>query len=80
MDQPQLSKRGNLRIQSFVYGSIVGYRTKKFIAEEVICFSATMKSLLAEYMRTKPEQRSDYLMSYTEFRYLQIIGTFHKLV
>ena len=58
---------------------ILSKRQKRQIAEEVSSFSQVLKSLLNEYKRTKPEDRNEYLQTYTEFRYLQIIGSVHKL-
>lgn len=41
--------------------------------------SLTIQNLLAQYKQTKDEQKYEYLNSYTEFRYMQILGSFHKI-
>ena len=80
LDKSEVQSGFNERSQEFWYSKVVGLRNKRNLAEEVTSFSQILKSLIAEYQRTKPEQKADYLQSYCEFRYLQIIGGFHKLV
>ena len=66
--------------QDFVHSNIVARQTKKNIAEEIGSMSLTVQNLLRRYFQTKPEQRYEYLNSYTEFRYMQILGSFHKII
>ena len=65
--------------QNFLHSNIVSRKTKKYIAEEISGLSLTMQSLLQMYKLTRDEQKYEYLNSYTEFRYLQILGSFHKI-
>ena len=39
-----------------------------------------LKNLIVKYESTAPNKRMEYLNSYTEFRYMQIVGSIHKLV
>lgn len=39
-----------------------------------------MQNLIRRYKVTKEEQKYEYLNSYTEFRYMQILGSFHKII
>ena len=57
-----------------------GEDRKKFIAEEISNVSLTMQNLIRKYRDTKDEQKYEYLNSYTEFRYMQILGSFHKII
>lgn len=50
------------------------------MAEVVMSFALTMKSFIAQYKKTREEQRFEYLSQYTEFRYQQVVGSMHKLV
>jgi hypothetical protein len=62
------------------YAKVVSLRQKKQIAEEVISFGQIIISFIAQYVKTKKEHRFDYLQNYTDFRYLQIVGSLHRLV
>lgn len=39
-----------------------------------------MQNLIRKYRDTKEELKYEYLNSYTEFRYMQILGSFHKII
>lgn len=39
-----------------------------------------LKNLIQKFQDTPPHRRYEYLNSYTEFRYMQIVGSIHKLV
>ena len=41
--------------------------------------SLVVQNLIKKYANTKEEQKYEYLNSYTEFRYMQILGSFHKI-
>ena len=66
--------------QNFLHSNIVSRQTKKNIAEEISSLSLTVQDLLRTYASTKDEQKFEYLNSYTEFRYMQILGSFHKII
>lgn len=42
--------------------------------------SLTVQNLLCKYRDTKDELKYEFLNSYTEFRYMQILGSFHKII
>ena len=42
--------------------------------------SLTMQNLMRRYAATKDELKYEFLNSYTEFRYMQILGSFHKII
>lgn len=66
--------------QNFLHSNIVSRQTKKNIAEEISSMSLLMQNLLRTYATTKDEQKFEYLNNYTEFRYIQILGSFHKII
>ena len=66
--------------QNFLHSNIVSRQTKKNIAEEISSLSLLMQNLLRTYATTKDEQKFEYLNNYTEFRYIQILGSFHKII
>ena len=66
--------------QNFLHSNIVSRQTKKYIAEEISSMSLTLQNLLRKYGDTKPELKYEYLNSYTEFRYMQILGSLHKII
>ena len=67
--------------QNFIHSNIVSRQTKKYIAEEISTISLSMQNLLKKYQfNTKEELKYEYLNSYTEFRYMQILGSFHKII
>ena len=70
----------NVIAQNFLHSNIVSRQSKKFIAEEISNVSLTVQNLIRKYRDTKDDQKYDYLNSYTEFRYMQILGSFHKII
>jgi hypothetical protein len=42
--------------------------------------SATVKNIIKQHEKTKPELQPYFLQNYTEYRYMQIVGSLHKLV
>ena len=66
--------------QNFLHSNIVSRQSKKYIAEEISSMSLTIQNLLTQYNKTKDEQKFEYLNSYTEFRCMQILGSFHKII
>ena len=42
--------------------------------------SLTIQNLLMKYAKTKDSDKYEYLNSYTEFRYMQIMGSFQKII
>ena len=67
--------------QNFLHSNIVSRQSKKYIAEEISTISLTMQNLLKKYQtNTKEELKYEYLNSYTEFRYMQILGSFQKII
>ena len=55
-------------------------KTKRDIAEELSGMSMVLKNLIQKFQDTPEKRRYEYLNSYTEFRYMQIVGSIHKLV
>ena len=66
--------------QDFLHSNIESKKTKAYIAEEVSSVSLTLQNLLRAYRATKDERKYEYLNSYTEFRYMQVLGSFHKII
>ena len=67
----------NKRAQAFVADAALRLRKKRNIAESAVNVFLTMKSLISQCAKTKPDQRDEYLQLYTEFRYQQIVGGMH---
>ena len=42
--------------------------------------SLIIQNLMKKYRGTKEDLQYEYLNSYTEFRYMQILGSFHKII
>lgn len=51
----------NQRAQQFFYDKIVSQRSKRNIAETVTALGLTLKSFIAQFIKTKSELRFDYL-------------------
>ena len=66
--------------QHFLHSNILSVRDKRDVAEEISSMSLTMQNLLRKYSETKDELKYEFLNSYTEFRYMQILGSFHKII
>ena len=66
--------------QHFLHSNILSLRDKRDVAEEISNMSLTMQNLLRKYSETKDELKYEFLNSYTEFRYMQILGSFHKII
>ena len=61
--------------QQFFYSRIVTQQTKRHIAEELSGMSMVLKNLIQKYDQTVPDRKMEYLNNYTEFRYMQIVGS-----
>jgi hypothetical protein len=59
----------NKRSQQFFFDKIVSIRSKRNIAETVSSMGLTLKSFIAQFLKTKSELRSEYMSQYVEFRY-----------
>ena len=42
--------------------------------------SLILQNLIKKYQSIKESDKYEYLNSYTEFRYMQILGSFHKII
>lgn len=51
----------NKRAQQFFFDKIVSYKSKRNFAETINSLSLTLKSFIQQYLKTKPEQRAEYL-------------------
>ena len=78
---PELEKADQVskRAQEYFKQKIVDMRSKLNMAQQTLSMQMTLKSFIHQLVKTKPDQRFDYMTSYTEFRYQQIIGGMHKL-
>ena len=75
-----LQKGINIISQNFIHSNIVSRQSKKNIAEEISTVSLTFQNLIRRFRDTKDEAKYEYLNSYIEFRYMQILGSFHKII
>ena len=80
MPQTAIREGFNKISQEFLYQKIVTMRTKKDIADELSSMSAGLKNLIQRFQDTPEHRRFEFLNSYTEFKYMQIVGSTHKLV
>ena len=53
----------------FLHSKVLNLRTKKYIAEELGSMSSIFNNVIKRFIKTKEEDRYEFLNSYTEFRY-----------
>lgn len=78
-----VSKAVNPLSQRLLYSRIVSRKQKKDIAEELVSISMIMRNLINKFRDkyfSNREMSYEYLQSYTEFRYMQILASMNKLV
>ena len=78
------SDEHNQLAQTLLYNRIISKKKKKDIAEELMSLSTTIKKVIVKhrnkYATNSRENNYEYLQSYTEFRYMQIITSLNKLM
>lgn len=75
-----LSDSVNQRASKYFKEQIDRIRTKKDFAESVASISLSVRNLIAQYQRTRPEKQLEYLHQSVEFKFQQIVATLYKLV
>lgn len=80
MPQTDIKEGFNKFSQEFLYHKVATMRTKKDIADELSSMSMGLKNLIQRFQDTPEHRQFEFLNSYTEFKYMQIVGSIHKLV
>ena len=66
--------------QNFFYSKAVTLKSKRDIADELSSLSMRLRNLIQKAQDTQPDRRFEYMNSYMEFKYMQIVGSLHKLI
>ena len=80
MPQAELIPGFNDISQQFFYSKAVTMKSKRNIADELSSLSMRLRNLIQKYQNLQPDLRFEFINSYTEFKYMQIVGSVHKLI
>lgn len=70
----------NDHAQDLFVDKVNSLRVKRNVAEKASSLAVSMRNFINQFLKTKPEDQVNYLTVFTEHRYWQIVGSFHRVI